>query len=200
MPSQVAQHSDQPQALREARVLGCTTAADAGAHGSGRGVRHALGSQPLGWALGAGGERCRCVYSPHSSDSCMLIHYAALNPDPLDLPLLDDKDRELLWEPPGGPNRAAEAAVPTNVTWLRKKESIARQSAMTAQKPCVSIPNAFSTPYSILHILTEPRNAPSPLQSSTSRARRSYATSRRLSRLRMRTLCWRRSSIRRRRV
>ncbi|KAL1702004.1 RNA polymerase II-associated [Schizophyllum commune] len=60
---------------------------------------------------------------------------AALNPDPLDLPLLDDKDRELLWEPPGGPNRAAEAAVPTNVTWLRKKESIARQSAMTAQKP-----------------------------------------------------------------
>ncbi|KAL1748209.1 RNA polymerase II-associated [Schizophyllum fasciatum] len=60
---------------------------------------------------------------------------AALNPDPLNLPLLDDKDRELLWEPPGGPNRAAEAVVPTNVTWLRKKESIARQSAMSAQKP-----------------------------------------------------------------
>lgn len=61
-------------------------------------------------------------------------HDSALNPDPLDLPLLDDKDRELLWEPPGGPNRTTEVAAPTNVTWLRKTEQIARTALQRTPK------------------------------------------------------------------
>lgn len=103
------------------------------------------------------------------SDAVPLFHlFAALNPDPRNLPVLDPKDQALLLDPGSGAldygrghghHGSGSSPVPANVSWLRKTEYISRDSSAPSNRSAAAdmfvLTSLLLVIFSPLHILSE---------------------------------------------